>query len=138
MNRPIPWFLIVVVALLLVAPTPLGRVLLDILGGLTLTVLLLPVLIAGAGFVALLVLRNRMRTCEVCGVSSLATDTCPACGAHFGSAEPTGRPFLRSLFGVAAVDEADDSLAGGTESKQPNMDVRDVTIDVKARSVTDD
>lgn len=81
MQRPVPWFWIVLGLLLLLAPTAMGRVILDVLGGLTLAALVLPLVLAAAGFVGWQVLRRRLRTCAVCGFSSLGTDQCPACGA---------------------------------------------------------
>lgn len=86
MPRSFPWFWILLAALLLLLPGPAGRLLLDLLGGLTLTLLLLPLLAGGAAWIGWQVLRSRLRTCEVCGVSSFASDSCPACGASFAAA----------------------------------------------------
>lgn len=85
MNRSLPWFWIVLAGVLLLLPGPAGRLLLDLVGGLTLTLLLLPLLAGGAALIGWQVLRSRLRTCEVCGVASLAADACPACGAPRGS-----------------------------------------------------
>lgn len=110
MQRPLPWFWIVLAVLLLLAPIPAGRVLLDVLGGITLTLLLLPLLLGVAGFVAWQVLQRRLRTCEVCGFASMEREQCPACGTPF---------------------------SGGTDSSTPlsstplDIDARDVTIDVE-------
>lgn len=84
MSRPLPWFWIALAALLLLAPSPAGRVLLDLIGGLTLTLLLLPLVLGAAGFVAWQVLQRRARTCVVCGFRAIALDQCPACGAPYG------------------------------------------------------
>ena len=81
MNRSVPWFWIAAAALLLLLPGPAGRLLLDLLGGLTLTLLLLPLLLGGAALIGWQILRSRLRTCEVCGVASLSADVCPACGS---------------------------------------------------------
>ncbi|MFN4866771.1 MAG: hypothetical protein ACK5GZ_10700 [Cyanobium sp.] len=83
MSRPLPWFWIALAALLLLAPSPAGRVLLDLIGGLTLTLLLLPLVLGAAGFVAWQVLPRRARTCAVCGFRAIALDHCPACGAPY-------------------------------------------------------
>ena len=80
MRPPIPWFWIALAALLLLLPGPAGRFLLDLVGGLTLTLLVLPLLAGGAAWIGWQVLRSRLRTCEVCGVSSFAAEVCPACG----------------------------------------------------------
>ena len=81
MTRPLPWFWIALAALLLLLPTSAGRILLDLLGGLTLTLLLLPLLAGALAWIGWQVLRSRLRTCPACGVSSLAEKICPACGS---------------------------------------------------------
>jgi hypothetical protein len=93
MQRSVPWFWILLALLLLLAPTAAGRALLDVLGGLTLLVLLVPLLLGGAGLLAWQILRRRLRTCEVCGVSSLAQEACPACGTPYASGFPSESPF---------------------------------------------
>lgn len=92
MQRSVPWFWILLALLLLLAPTAAGRALLDVLGGLTLLVLLVPLLLGGAGLLAWQILRRRLRTCEVCGVSSLAPEACPACGTPYASGSPSEAP----------------------------------------------
>jgi hypothetical protein len=111
MQRPLPWFWIVLALLLLLAPSPAGRVVLDVLGGLTLSLLLLPALLGVAGFVAWQVLQRRLRTCAACGFTSMGMDQCPACGS--------------SLL---------DGPEGGSTSAArglPDIDARNVTIDVE-------
>lgn len=90
MSRPVPWFWIALAALLLLAPSPAGRVLLDLIGGLTLTLLLLPLVLGVAGFVAWQVLQSRARTCAVCGFRAIAPYRCPACGAPYGDIPDAG------------------------------------------------
>ena len=112
MQRPLPWFWIVLASVLLLAPIPAGRVLLDVLGGITLTILLLPLLLGAVGFLAWQILQRRMRTCAVCGFSAIGLNQCPACGSPY---EPQG--------GSAADRQVPPA---GVE-----MDARDVTIDVE-------
>ena len=143
MNRQLPWFWILLAGLLLAAPTPLGRLLLDLLGGLTLAVLLLPLLLAGAGALAFQILKRRVRTCRVCGLSSMASTTCPACGAPLSSeADSASVSYSQS----APVDQPEPRglaswlwTSGGATSQGPpndgNLDVSDVTIDVESRDV---
>lgn len=71
----------VLAAILLLLPGTAGRFLLDVLGGVTLLLLLLPLLAAGAGFLAWQALRPRFNTCAACGVTSFGSAVCPACGA---------------------------------------------------------
>jgi len=98
MNRPFPWLWIALAAALLLLPGPAGRLLLDLLGGLTLTLLLLPVLVGVAGWIGWQVLRSRLRTCQVCGVSSFAADVCPACGAPRAASDVVGEPPFSQTF----------------------------------------
>jgi hypothetical protein len=100
MPRSLPWFWILL-ALLLLAPSPAGRVLLDLIGGITLTLLLLPLLLGVAGFVGWQLLQRRARTCSVCGVRALGVEQCPACGASYDLPQE----------GPAVVDDLDASKA---------------------------
>jgi hypothetical protein len=77
---------------LLLAPGPAGRFLLDLLGGLTLLVLLLPLLFGAAGVVGWQLLRRRLRTCSACGFTSVGSAVCPACGTPFASSTSSGVP----------------------------------------------
>ncbi|MEI8251710.1 MAG: hypothetical protein WCF98_11115 [Synechococcus sp. ELA057] len=125
MQRPLPWFWIVLAALLLLLPGPAGRLLLDLVGGLTLTLLLLPLLAGGAAWIGWQILRSRLRTCDVCGVSSFAAETCPACGAPRSEPPGGGNPFDRSVsvdpreatitIEAEEVDAAVDPSAAGTK-----------------------
>ena len=76
-----PWIWVVFVAILLFLPGTAGRLLLDVLGGVTLLVLLLPLLAAGAGFLAWQAFRSRFTTCDACGATSFDSALCPACGS---------------------------------------------------------
>ncbi len=116
MSRPLPWFWIALAALLLLLPTPVWRVLLDLLGGLTLTLLLLPLLAGGAAWIGWQILRSRLRPCPVCGVSSLAVDICPACGSPM---------------------QVDRDIPSGFASGPPELDASQVTINVQAVEVID-
>lgn len=104
-------------ALLLLAPTAAGRVLLDLVGGLTLLVVLLPLGLGGLGWIAWLVLQRRLRTCPACGFRSLGSEVCPACG---------------TLFAESAANNAGSAPASTTIGR---FDARDVTIDVQATDV---
>lgn len=101
MSRPLPWFWIALAVVLLLLPMPVGRFLLDLLGGLTLTLLLLPLLAGAAAWIGWQILRSRLRPCPVCGVSSLASEICPACGAAM---QPGGRAGVDVTTSAAEID----------------------------------
>ena len=106
MQRSNTWIWLLLLALLLLAPGPAGRFLLDLVGGLTLLFLLLPLLLGAAGFVAWQVLQRRLRSCPACGFTSTAPDLCPACGTPLdGCSSPT--------------------------SSQDQLDASNITIDVE-------
>lgn len=114
-QRSIPWLWIAVGALLLLGPGPAGRLLIDVLGGITLTVLLLPLLLGAAGWVGWQILQRRLRTCQACGFTSMGGDVCPACGT----------PYV-----------VNSGPSGAGPSAPPEIDARDVIIDVTASEVS--
>ena len=81
---PLVWL----VALLLLLPTPLGRALFDVIGGVALVLLALPVILGGVGWIGWKVLQSRMQVCSNCGSASLqATPVCAVCGSAFSKTE---------------------------------------------------
>jgi hypothetical protein len=86
-RHTFPWFWVALAACLLLLPGPAGRLLLDLIGGVTLLLLLIPLLAAGAGFLAWQALRSRLITCGVCGTTSFGTTVCPACGSPLRNQE---------------------------------------------------
>ena len=85
MNRSLPWGWILLAGLLLLIPGPAGRLLLDILGGLTLTLLLLPLLLGAAALIGWRLLSRRLVTCSACGAPSIGMSQCPSCGASMSA-----------------------------------------------------
>ncbi len=67
-------------AILLFFPGTAWHLLVDVLGGLTLLLLLLPLMAAGVGVLAWQLIRRRSRTCANCGTTSFGSELCPACG----------------------------------------------------------
>lgn len=90
MQRPLPWLWIALAGLLLLAPGPAGRLLLDLVGGITLTVLFLPILLGVGGLITWKFLQSRLKPCPVCGFVSSAQAQCPACGSLFAGAQGSG------------------------------------------------
>lgn len=123
MERRIPWLWIGVAAALLLVPTSAGRLLLDVIGGLTLTLLLLPLLAGGVALIGWQIVRRRLRTCPSCGFASLGTEVCPACGSLFTSGG-----------GSEAAPEPSGPFFWGSGSDR-EIDARDVTINVDAVDV---
>jgi len=121
MQTRISWWWWLVLALLLLAPGPAGRLVLDVVGGLSLLVILLPMLLGGGAWIAWQVIQRRLRTCPACGFRSLGTDVCPACGTLF-TAEP----------GVGQASGPTVPQSG------PTFDARDVTVDVSATDLGQD
>ena len=114
MQRPsLAWTWIALVMLLLVLPSSVRRLLLELAGGFTLLVFLLPLLAAGLGLIAWQFYRSRLRTCANCGMVSLGNSQCPACGA--------------------VLDSNADGL--GFRQKGEELDASDVTINVSAVDV---
>jgi hypothetical protein len=85
MNRSLPWGWILLAGLLLLIPGPAGRLLLDILGGLTLTLLLLPLFLGAAALIGWRLLSRRLVTCSACGAPSIGMSQCPSCGASMSA-----------------------------------------------------
>jgi hypothetical protein len=101
MQRLRTWLWLLLALLLLLAPGPAGRFVLDLLGGITLLLVLLPLLLGAAGFVAWQVIQRRLRTCEACGFASMEKEVCPACGSDF--AAPTAGAESGEQFDVSNV-----------------------------------
>jgi ribosomal protein L37E len=81
---PLVWLL----ALFLLLPTPVGRALIDVLGGLALVLLALPFILGGLGWIGWKVLQSRMTICPRCGAASLqATPVCAVCGSSFSETD---------------------------------------------------
>jgi hypothetical protein len=114
MQRPsLPWSWIALALCLLLIPGPVRRLLFAIAGGFTLLVFAIPFLAAGLGLLAWQFYRRRFRTCANCGIVSLGTSQCPACGAD--------------------LDSSADGVGFGSHGDE--LDASDVTINVNAVDV---
>ena len=81
---PLVWL----IALLLLLPTPVGKALIDVVGGVALVLLALPLILGGLGWVGWKILQSRMQVCAACGSASLnSTPICAVCGASFSNAD---------------------------------------------------
>ena len=82
MNKPssLIW---VVFILLLIFPTPAGKFIIDLAGGIFLIITLIPLILGGLGWITWKRIQSKMQTCEACGSSFLNNQTtCPICGAN--------------------------------------------------------
>ena len=104
MERKITWLWIVLGGLLLLAPGTFGRLFLDLAEGLTLTVLVLPLILGLAGFVGWQLLQRRLKTCPACGFVSSGLDTCPACGSSLANGSGASGPVEFIDASTATID----------------------------------
>ena len=81
---PLVWL----IGLLLLLPTPVGKALIDVVGGVALVLLALPLILGGLGWVGWKVLQSRMQVCSVCGSATIqSTPVCAVCGSSFSHAD---------------------------------------------------
>ena len=112
MNRP-PALLWIAIVLLLLVPTAAGRLLLDLAGGVLLTLLALPLILSGLGWIGWKLLQSRMVSCNACGATGLkGTGVCAVCGTPYASAG-----------------------ANAAAAATPSTPASDLTIDVIAQDV---
>ena len=69
--------------LLLILPTPAGKFIVDLAGGIFLIITIIPLILGGVGWLAWKRLQSNVQTCEACGSSFLNSQiNCPICGAN--------------------------------------------------------
>ncbi|MEB3261002.1 MAG: hypothetical protein VKP63_10285 [Cyanobacteriota bacterium] len=120
-RNSFPWFWVALAAFVLLLPGPARRVLLDVIGGMTLILLLLPFLIAGIGVLAWKVVSSRLNTCGVCGTTSFGTTHCPACGSPLADQASGSANTTWSTSGERAL-----------EAKEVTIDVESVDVPANA------
>ena len=82
MNKPssLIWMVFI---LLLILPTPAGKFIIDLVGGIFLIITIIPLILGGVGWLAWKRIKSNLQTCEACGTSFLNSQTiCPICGAN--------------------------------------------------------
>tara|TARA_B100000700_G_C14348812_1_gene536161 strand:- start:147 stop:476 length:330 start_codon:yes stop_codon:yes gene_type:complete len=85
MNKPssLIWMVLI---LLLIWPTPAGKLFIDLAGGIFLIVTLIPLILGGVGWFIWKRIQSKIKTCEACGSSFLNDQmTCPICGTSIKS-----------------------------------------------------
>ena len=69
--------------LLLIVPTPAGKFIFDLAGGIFLIITIIPILLGGIGWFAWKRIQSKLQTCEACGSSFLNSQIiCPICGTN--------------------------------------------------------
>ena len=82
MNKPslLIWMVFI---LLFIVPTPAGKFLIDLAGGIFIIITIIPLILGGVGWLAWKTIKSNVQTCEACGSSFLNSQTiCPICGAN--------------------------------------------------------
>ena len=78
-NRLV-WVALVIIILL---PTPAGKFLLEVTSGVMATLLLIPILLGGVGWITWILIKPKMTKCDNCGTSFFSNSiNCPLCGAN--------------------------------------------------------
>ena len=80
MNKPssLIWMVFI---LLVILPTPAGKFIIDLAGGLFLIITLIPLILGGIGWVAWKKIQSNVQICEACGSTFLNSQMlCPVCG----------------------------------------------------------
>ena len=80
MNKPssLIWMVFI---LLLIFPTPAGKLIVDLAGGIFLLITLIPICLAGIGWLAWKRVQSQIQKCDSCGSSFINNQiNCPICG----------------------------------------------------------
>ena len=85
MNKPssLIWMVFI---LLLILPTPAGKFVFDLVGGIFIILTLIPLILGGVGWFAWKRIQSKVQTCETCGSSFLNSQIyCPICGTNISN-----------------------------------------------------
>ena len=70
-----------VFVLILILPTPAGKFIIDLAGGIFLLITCIPLILGGLGWIAWKRIQSKVKTCENCGSSFINNQIiCPVCG----------------------------------------------------------
>ena len=87
MNKPSS-FIWVVFILLLIFPTPAGKFIIDLAGGIFLILALIPLILGGLGWITWKRIQSKVQTCEACGSSFINNQlVCPICGSSISNSK---------------------------------------------------
>ena len=80
MNKPssLIWMVFI---LLVILPTPAGKFIIDLAGGIFLIITIIPLILGGIGWFTWKRIQSKLQTCEACGSTLLNNQLiCPICG----------------------------------------------------------
>ena len=80
MNKPslLIWM---VFFLIVILPTPAGKFIIDLAGGIFLIITIIPLILGGIGWFTWKRIQSKVQTCEACGSTFLNSQlNCPICG----------------------------------------------------------
>ena len=80
MNKPssLIWMVFI---LLIILPTPAGKFIIDLAGGIFVIITIIPLILLGFGWFAWKRIQSKVKTCEACGSSFINSQIiCPICG----------------------------------------------------------
>ncbi len=87
MNKPssLIWMVLILIVIL---PTPAGKFIIDLAGGIFLVITIIPLILAGVGWFAWKRIQSKVQTCEACGSTFLNNHIiCPICGTTIKNAK---------------------------------------------------
>ncbi|MFM8278536.1 MAG: hypothetical protein ACKN89_16400 [Cyanobium sp.] len=130
MNRSRLGLLLLIPLALLLLPGPAGRLILNLLGGITVLLLLLPLVLIAVGYFAMRQLTDRVSTCPNCGLMGLSSELniCPACGWRQDVNAVVDNP--------SGPMSGPGSILGQTRTEE--ISASEVTITVSATRVVDE
>ena len=85
MNKPslLIWMALFFIVIL---PTPAGKFIFDLAGGIFLFLALLPIILGGIGWLTWKTIKSKVKTCSACGSSFFNNQViCPICGENMTS-----------------------------------------------------
>ena len=80
MNKPssLIWMVFI---LLVIFPTPAGKFIIDLAGGIFLIITIIPLILGGIGWFTWKRIQSKLQICEACGANFLSNQMiCPTCG----------------------------------------------------------
>ena len=106
MNKPstLIWM---VFMLLLIVPTPAGKLIIDLAGGIFLIITIIPLILGGFGWLAWKKLQSKIQTCPSCGSSFIDNQIiCPICGIKINSPKenPDNTPASSVIIDIKSED----------------------------------